>query len=175
MSSFLDRIIRAAKLDVSLYEEVEADTTALGQAMGVVILSSMAAGVGSVSQVGPGGVLMGTLAALVGWYLWAYLTYLIGTRLLPEPQTRANYGELLRTIGFSSSPGLIRVLGIIPGIGILFFYAASIWMLVAMVIAVRQSLDYSGTVRALGVCAIGWIIQVVLMWMLFTLLGASGV
>jgi hypothetical protein len=172
MNIFVDRMIRAAKLDVNLYEEVEADKSALGQAMAVVIISSIAAGLGSISQVGLGGIFMGTIMALVGWYIWAYLTYLIGTKLLPEPQTSADQGELLRTIGFSSSPGLIRVLGIIPGIGGLLFFVASIWMLVAMVIAVRQALDYSGTLRAVGVCAIGWIIQVILMGILFSFMGA---
>ena len=107
MTTFGDRIIRAAKLDAQLYEEVEADTGAMGQAMGVVVLSSMAAGVGSVAIGGLGGILVGTIAALIGWYVWAYLTYFIGTKFLPEPQTEADLGELLRTIGFSSSPGLI--------------------------------------------------------------------
>jgi len=172
MSIFVDRVIRAAKLDVNLYEEVEADKSALGQAMVVVIISSLAAGLGSIGQVGLGGIFIGTVTALIGWYIWAYLTYLIGTKLLPEPQTKADHGELLRTIGFSSSPGLIRVLGIIPGIGGLLFFVAAIWMLVAMVIAVRQALDYSGTLRAVGVCAIGWIIQVILMMILFSFMGA---
>ncbi|MCK4462851.1 MAG: YIP1 family protein, partial [Candidatus Omnitrophica bacterium] len=142
MTSFKDRIIRAAKLDVNLYEEVEADTTAMGQAMGVVVLSSIAAGIGTIARGGLGGIFSGTIAALVSWYIWAYLTYFIGTKWLPEPQTKADLGELLRTIGFSSSPGLIRVLVIIPGLGGLVFLAASIWMLAAMIIAVRQALDY---------------------------------
>ena len=137
MARFTNRIIRAAKLDAALYEEVEADKRALGQAMGVVVLSSIAAGLGSIGRAGFAGILVGTITALIGWFIWAYLTYLIGTKLLPEPQTKADYGELLRTIGFSSSPGLIMVLGIIPGIGGLFFFVAAIWMLVAMVIAVR--------------------------------------
>ncbi|MCK5255192.1 MAG: hypothetical protein KAQ81_04155, partial [Deltaproteobacteria bacterium] len=102
-------MIRAAKLDVNLYEEVEADKSAMGQAMTVVVISSVAAGLGSIAKVGIGGILMGTIAALIGWYVWAYITYLIGTKILPESQTRADHGELLRTIGFSSSPGLIRV------------------------------------------------------------------
>ncbi|MEE8325786.1 MAG: hypothetical protein V3R58_01980, partial [candidate division NC10 bacterium] len=105
MASFADRMIRAAKLDVNLYEEVEADKSAMGQAMGVVVLSSVAAGVGS-GELGVGGIVAVTIAALIGWYIWAFLTYLIGTKLLPEPQTRADVGELLRTIGFSTSPGL---------------------------------------------------------------------
>lgn len=171
MASLKERIVRAAMLDVNLYEEVEADTTAMGQAMGVVILSSIAAGVGSIARGGLGGILIGTVAALIGWYVWAYLTYFIGTKFLPEPQTKADLGELLRTIGFSSSPGLIRVLGIIPGLQGLVFLAASIWMFVAMVIAVRQALDYKSTGRAVGVCVIGWIIQILILMLLFTMLG----
>ena len=171
MADFKDRIIRAAKLDVNLYEEVEADTTAMGQAMAVVVLSSVAAGIGTIARGGLVGVFSGTIAALIGWYLWAYLTYFIGTKWLPEPQTKADLGELLRTIGFSSSPGLIRVLGIIPGLGGIVFFAASIWMLVAMVIAVRQALDYKSTWRAVGVCIIGWIIQMVIFIILFSILG----
>ncbi|MEE9172009.1 MAG: YIP1 family protein [candidate division NC10 bacterium] len=159
MATFGDRIVRAAKLDVSLYEEVEADKGAMGQATGVVILSSLAAGVGAITHVGTEGILWGTVAALVGWYIWAFLTYIIGTKLLPEPQTRADMGELLRTIGFSTSPGLIRVLGIIPLLTQIVFLVSAIWMLVAMVIAVRQALDYKSTGRAVGVCIIGWIIQ----------------
>ena len=173
MTSFWDRIIRAAKLDVDLYEEVEADKGAMGQAMGVVVLSSIAAGVGTIARGGLGGMLIGTILALVGWYVWAYITYIIGTKLLPEPQTKADYGELLRTIGFSSSPGLIRVLSIIPGLGPVVFLVASIWMLVAMIIAVRQALDYESTLRAVGVCVIGWIIQALILMLLFSIFGGA--
>jgi hypothetical protein len=171
MTSFKDRIIRAAKLDADLYEEVEADKGAMGQAVGVVVLSSLAAGVGSVAMGGVRGIVMGTVVALIAWYVWAYLTYFIGTKFLPEPQTRADHGELLRTIGFSSSPGLIRVLGIIPGLRAVVFLVASIWMLVAMIIAVRQALDYESTLRAVGVCLIGWIIQTLILLLLFSVLG----
>lgn len=173
MTGFQDRMLRAAKLDVNLYEEVEADTTAMGQAMAVVVLSSVAAGVGSIAKLGLGGILATTVAALVGWYVWAYLTYFIGTRILPEPQTEADVGQLLRTTGFSSSPGLIRILGIIPGLGDLVYLVAAIWMLVAMVIAVRQALDYKSTGRAVAVCAIGWIIQILIIALLFSLLGGG--
>ncbi|UCG67508.1 MAG: YIP1 family protein [Deltaproteobacteria bacterium] len=174
MASFTNRIIRAAKLDAALYEEVEADKRALGQAMGIVVLSSIAAGLGSIGGAGLGRILVGTITALIGWFIWAYLTYFIGTKFLPEPQTKADPGELLRTIGFSSSPGLIRVLGIIPGLRSIVFLVGAIWMLVAMVIAVRQALDYKSTLRALGVCIIGWIIQAVFFALLFYIFAGSG-
>ncbi len=172
MSDFLDRIVRSAKLDANVYEEVEADTGALGQAMGIVLLSSIAAGIGTLERGGLSGIFFGTITALTGWFVWAYLTYFIGTKLLKEPQTSATYGELLRTIGFSSSPGFIRVLGIIPGLMGVVFLVAAIWMLVAMVIAVRQALDYTSTFRAVGVCVIGWIVQLVILFLISILLFA---
>jgi hypothetical protein len=174
MASFQDRIIRAAKLDVDLYEEVEADKGAMGQAMGVVVLSGVAAGIGSVGTSGIAGILFGTIAALVGWYIWAYVTYFVGTKFLPEPQTKADHGELLRTIGFSSSPGILRVLGIIPFFYGIIFLITGIWMLVAMIIAVRQALDYKSTLRAVGVCVIGWIIQGIILWLFFSIFGGFG-
>ena len=174
MASFQDRIIRAAKLDVHLYEEVEADKGAMGQAMVVVVLSGVAAGIGSVGTSGIAGILFGTIAALVGWYIWAYITYFIGTKFLPEPQTKADHGELLRTIGFSSAPGILRVLGIIPFLYGIVFLITGIWMLVAMIIAVRQALDYKSTLRAVGVCIIGWIIQGIILWLFFSIFGGFG-
>ncbi len=172
-STYLNRMIRAAKLDVTLFEEVEKDHGSLFQAMGVVILSSLCAGVGGAGK-GDGGlalILLGTVSALAGWYIWAFLTYYVGTRFLPEPQTQADYGQLLRTIGFSSAPGMIRILGLIPGMTVFVFFAASIWMLVAMVIAVRVALDYSNNLRAVAVCAVGWLVQILLVMLLVALTG----
>lgn len=173
MQNYLDRIVRAAKLDINLYEEVEADKGAMGQAIGVVVLSSIAAGIGSIGTIGVKGIIIGAITALIAWYVWAYMTYFIGAKILPEPQTKADHGELLRTIGFSSAPGLIRVLAIIPGISGIIFAIASIWMLTAMVIAVRQALDYQSTLRAVGVCIIGWVIQAVILMILFAAFGSG--
>lgn len=159
MASMVDRMIRAAKLDPQLYEEVEADKGALGQAMAVVVLASVAGGVGSGRLGGLSGILIGTVGALIAWFIWAALTYFIGTKLLPEPTTRADVGELLRTTGFSSAPGLIRVLGLIPGLTGIVFFVSGVWMLIAFIIAVRQALDYRSTLRAVGVCVIGWVVQ----------------
>jgi hypothetical protein len=171
MQNLIDRMLRAAKMDAALYEEVEADTRATGQAAGVVILSSVAAGIGSLTSEGGVGIIMGTLTALIGWYIWAYMTYFIGTRFLPEPQTHATPGELLRTIGFASTPGIVRVVGIIPGLTGIAFVVAAVWMLAAMVIAVRQALDYQSTPRAVGVCAIGWLVQMLVIALFFLLFG----
>ena len=171
-SSFQDRIIRATKLDSNLYEEVEADKGALWQAMAVVIFSSIAAGIGiGLKTGGFSGIITGSIAALISWYVWAYLTYFIGTKFLPEPNTQADLGELLRTIGFSTSPGLLRIFYFIPVIGLLMFLISSLWMLVAMIIAVRQALDYKSTLRAIGVCVIGYVFQIFVLVLILSIFG----
>ena len=170
-SRFGERLVRAAKLEVNLYEEVEADIETLPQAMGTVILASLAAGIGAGFRMGLGGMVIETLISLVTWYVWALLTFWIGTRLLPEPQTNADIGELLRTTGFSSAPGLIRVLGIIPPIRTIVFFVSALWMIIAMVIAIRQALDYKSTGRAIGVCVIGFVIQLLVFGLLMGLMG----
>ena len=141
LNLFVDRMIRAAKLDPRLYEEVKADTSAMKQAMGVVVLSGVARGIGFMQEPGLMDMLIATGLSLLGWYVWAYLTYIIGTRLFPETQTQANYGLLLRTIGFSNAPGMFLVLVIIPGFGNIVNLLALMWMFAAMVIAVRQALN----------------------------------
>jgi len=163
MPVLANRMIRASKLDVNLYEEVEGDKNAFRQAMLVVVISSVAAGIGSIATGGIIGIISGTLAALVGWFIWAYLTYLIGTKLLPEAQTKSNPGELLRTLGFAAAPGTIRILGLIPFLRDIAFFIASVWMLLTMVIGIRQALDYKSTLRAVGVALIGWLIQLLIM------------
>jgi hypothetical protein len=171
-SQFIDRIIRACKLDINLYEEVEADKSATLQAAAVVVLSSLAAGVGALS-LGASNFLMAPILSLVSWYVWAYLIYIIGVKLFPEPTTKADHGELLRTIGFSSAPGLIRVFGFTPELMSITFIGASIWMFIAMVIAVRQALDYQSTWRAIGVVVIGFLVQAIILVMMFRLFGPS--
>jgi len=173
MASFVDRVVGAARLDARTYEEVEADPAAMGQAMVVVAAAALAAGIGSLE-----GGAIGALGAvgwgLVGWFLWAVVTWLIGTKLLPEPGTSADLGQMLRTIGFSAAPGLLNVLGIVPLLGWLVWLVAAVWQLVAMVVAVRQALDYQSTGRAVLVCAIGWVFYVIVRVGMAVMMGIGG-
>ena len=168
----LDRVIRAARLDASLYEEVEADPSSMGQATTVVVLASIAGGIGTAGIEGQPGLVLGLILNLVGWYIWAFLTYFIGTRLLPQPSTQADLGQLLRTRGFAAAPGLLRVVGFVPAIGPLVIIIAAFWSLATMVVAVRQALDYDSTPRAVLVCVIGWIVQLLIIMIPFFVIGS---
>lgn len=160
MANFTQRVIGALKLQVPIYEEVEADKGATGQALAIVMLSSVATGLGVSRTSSFAALTAGALAALLGWFIWAGLTYLIGARILPEPQTQSDIGELMRTTGFASAPALFHLLARLPLIGSYVSFAVSVWMLVAMVIAVRQALDYKSTARAVGVCLCGFLVYV---------------
>lgn len=159
-NSFLMRLIGAISLDPPIYEEVEADRTATGQALLVVLLSSLATGIGArgFGEVSLQSVAFFSGIAILGWAAWALVVFEVGYRLMPQPQTRADVGELLRTIGFAMTPGFFRVFGIMPRATIPVFVATSIWMLVAMIVAVRQALDYTSTARAAAVCVLGWLL-----------------
>jgi hypothetical protein len=156
------RLIGAMALDPVIYEEVEADRGATTQAMVVVVLSSLGAGIGS-RGFGSGSltsIVFISAVALIAWAAWALVTYEIGTRVMPEPQTRSDLGELLRTIGFSAAPGMLRIFGIVPGASVAAFAITAVWMLCAMVVAVRQALDFTSTARAVGVCLLGWALAI---------------
>lgn len=151
------RMIGAAKLDVDTFEEVEADTSATKQAMLVVVIVAVATGIGLVATGGLSGVILGIVVGLGGWAAWAWITFYIGTKLLPTADTQADWGQLARTLGFAQSPGVFKVVGLVPGVGLVIFALAAIWQLVAMIIAIRQALDYTSTWRAIGVALIGFI------------------
>lgn len=158
-NTFLQRLIGAAALDAAIYEEVEADPAATGQAMAIVVLSSLAAGIGargfgssfvSVAFFG--------VVALMSWAAWALVMFEIGSRIMPDPNTRTSPGELLRTLGFAATPGLSSLLGAVPGVTTRVFILVWAWMLLAMVVAVRQALDYRSTAKAVAVCLLGGIL-----------------
>jgi len=180
MSQLVDRMIRAAKLDVNLYEEVEADKTALPQALLVVVIANVAIGFGSALAILWDGealtflwaLLWGIIGGIIGWLIWSLIVYLIGVTLFKGPETESNYGELLRTIGFSASPGVIGILSFIPFLGWIIAFVVQVWMLVAMVIAVRQALDFT-TWRAIGTCVVGWLVMMVLIWGVAAVIGLA--
>ena len=164
MSLFFYRLMGAAMLDRSMYEGIEAVRSVTGEAAAAVLLSSLAAGFGA------GGWRTGDLRmfasvsaiALITWVAWAVLMHQIGTRLLPGPQTRATLGELLRTVGFAASPGLLQVLAIFPAVTIPVFVISALWMFAAMVIGVRHALDYTSLWRALAVCGVAFALSLAL-------------
>ncbi len=144
----IDRMIRAARLEPQLYEEVEHDRSATGQALLVVVLGAIAAGIGFLAG-GIDALIVGIIFALIFWAVLALIAYWVGTHFFKGPQTSATWGELLRTLGFASSPRVLLVLGIIPVVGALIWPVVFVWWVIATVIAIRQALDFD-TWRAIA-------------------------
>ena len=171
---FINRMIRAAMLDSRVYEEVEADYTATLPAMLVVLLSSIsgafAPGSGLDDTSAPMAIILAAFFGIVSWAVWAGVTYVIGAKLLPEPTTEANWGQLARTTGFAQAPGLLGIIGVLSGVVSLII---GIWGIVAMVIAVRQALDYTSTIRAVAVVVLAFIPSIVIS--LFVIVPVAGI
>lgn len=171
-TSIINRMIGAARLQVSTFEDVETDRSATGQAVAVVVVVAIATSLGTAAawpetEGGIGQLLFGVAAGLAGWAIWAWITYLVGTKLLPTSQTKADWGQLARALAFAQSPGVLKVFCVVPVIGSLLFIAVSLWQFAGMVIAVRQALDYNSTRRAVGVVLLAGIPYLILMGILF--------
>ena len=165
MASLAERMAGAMKADVKTFQEIEADPTAIGQAVTVIVIAGVASLIGNIWRVGVFVGVMTLVASLIGYALWTLLVVLIGTKVMPEPTTKADFNEAFRVIGFTAAPGVFNVLAIIPFLGPLVSFAVWIWMIVIGVIAVREVLDYSNTGRAVIVC----LIAAVICWIVLTI------
>lgn len=174
MADLTGRMIGAMQADVKTFTEIEADTSAMGQAVTVIAIAGVAALIGNLFRSGITAGVLAIIASLLGYALFSLLVFLIGTKLMPEPATKANFSEAFRVIGFAASPGVFNVLAIIPFIGPLISLLVGLWSLVIAVVAVREVLDYSNTGRAIIVCLIAAVVcWVVLAIVLLPLLAAS--
>jgi hypothetical protein len=167
MPGFINRVLRVLKLDYHVYQEVETDPAATFQAVLVVLISSMAGGFGSIYKFGITGIFTGFVMSLTGWLVWTCLVYLIGTKIVPAAETQTSLVQLLRTAGFASAPGIFRLAGIVPLLDTFVWLSTSLWMLVTMILATKQTLDYRKTVRAVIVCLIGFVISVLVSMLFF--------
>jgi len=173
----INRVVRAARLDVDFYEEVEADTSLTQEALIVVVLVSIAGGIGSFlagifsGSIGSAllGLILSVVLGVISYYIWAYVTYFVGTELF---EGTADVGELLRTLGYASGPRVLSILTFIPCLGPLAGLVGAIWALVAGVVAVRQALDFD-TTKAILTVVIGWVIVFIVTILVSVVLGAG--
>jgi hypothetical protein len=165
MADLQGRMIGAMKADVKTLSEIEADPTAMGQAVTVIVIAAVASLIGNFFRNGVTSGVLGLVGSLLGYALFSFLVFIIGTKLMPEPATKADFNETFRVVAFAASPGVFHILAIIPFVGLLISFVVSIWSLVIAVIAVREVLDYSNTGRAIVVCLIAAVICFVV-WMI---------
>lgn len=161
MASFGERVVGAMSLKASTFQEIEHDPTAMGQAVGVIVLAAVSTGIGNVFWGGIGGIVTQIISSLIGFGVWALAVWLIGTRVMPDPATKADFPETFRTIAFAAAPGVLGIVTIIPILGWLILFAIWLWQIAAMVIAVREVLDYTDTIKAVIVVVIGFVAYLV--------------
>lgn len=173
MASLQDRVIGAMRLQATTFEEVEHDASATPQAAMVVVAVAVSATLASFSSLGIGGALAMVVFQLLGWVIGSYVVLMVGTKIFPGKNTEADLGQMLRTMGFAQSPGIFNLLTGIPVLGWLVWAVIQIWVIIGMVIAVRQALDYDDTLKAVIVCVVTWVIMI-MFTMLAALVGLGG-
>ncbi len=161
MASFGERVVGAMSLKASTFQEIEHDTTAMGQAAGVIVLAAVSTGIGNVYYGGVSGIVSGIIMSLIGYAVWALVVWLVGTKVMADPATKADFPETFRTIAFAAAPGVLGIVTIIPILGWVLLFVLWLWQIAAMVVAVREVLDYTDTIKAVIVVVIGWLIQLV--------------
>ena len=167
----ISRMLRASMLDAHLYEEVESDSSAIVQAVLIVVVVAVARGVATLSVTDNIlGIAFGIIAGLLSWAVWAFITYMVGTKLLKTGDTESSWGELARVTGFAQSPGILFLIAVVPVVGTWILPVVSLWQLAAMVVGIRQALDYTSTFRAIGVVLIGFVAVIPLQLILFAVL-----
>jgi hypothetical protein len=174
MADLTGRMIGALQADVKTFTEIEADQGAMGQAVTVIVIAGVASLIGNFFRAGVIAGVLGLIASLLGYALFSFLVFLIGTKLMPEPATKADFNEAFRVIAFAASPGVFNVLALIPFLGPLISFLVAIWSLVIAVVAVREVLDYSNTGRAIIVCLIAAVICWIVMFVVLLPLFAAG-
>ena len=166
--TFGDRVVGAMRLDENTFEDVERDPTAIGQAVGVIVLAAVSAGIGNIWWGGITGILQGALMSVLSFLIWSLIVWLVGTKLMPEPTTQADFPQTFRTLGFAAAPGLASVITIIPILGYLLMLVIWLWQIAAMVVAVKAVLDYSTIGKAIVVVLIGFVVNIILTILILT-------
>jgi hypothetical protein len=163
MTRFIRRVLGALSLDPATYEDVEADRGALPQALAVVVLAGIGAGIGNagIGDGAPRVIAVVTLLSVAAWLAWATLVRHLGGEAMAEPATRVDMGQVLRTLGFAAAPGMFRAFEIFGGTRWLVLPLTALWMVAAMTIAIRQACDYRSTGRAIAVAVLGWLVLLV--------------
>jgi uncharacterized membrane protein len=166
----IQHMIGAARLQRSAYEAVEKDKRATGQAAYIVVATSLVAGGVSWLTTGEGGGgIFDSIIALIGWAFYAQLAYLLGTKAFPAKETKADWGEVARALGFANAPRLLILLAVIPGIGGLVRSVVELWVLIATIVALQSALDCS-TGRAIAVGIAAWLAQFLILVLAFVLI-----
>ena len=165
MASFQQRLVGAACLRAATYEDVENDSAATVQAAIVVVIASFTSSVAwYFGMANAWAIVSGAVRAVIGWLAGSAVLWFIGTRLLPGRDTKADLGQLLRTLGFAQTPGLFGVLAVVPVVGLFVPFIVAMWVIAATFVAVRQALDYESTFRAVLVCLLGWIVSFIVVY-----------
>ena len=162
----LQRVVRAVTFDVKFFNEVKSDISLNQEALIVVAVSSLLAAIGSITG-GIGYALLLVIWGVLGYYIWSYVTWLVGKNFFGGS---GDVGELQRTLGYAWAPRALGLLGIVPCVGWVFGLVGALWSLGVGILAVREGMQVD-TGKAIATTFVGWVIVLVITGLLGLIFG----
>ena len=157
---FLNIIFKSIKLDKSLYT----DSRNFGEASiyfaGLIMILDGVAGAVAANTVIKTAIGMSGLTAILTWFIWAILIYVLGVKIFPDKQTNVSCKKVLTPVGFAHAPGLLRFFAVTPELMIPIIFITQFWIFAALIISIRQILNFKSNLKSFGIIFLSFLIIV---------------
>ncbi len=157
---FLNIIFKSIKLDKSLYT----DSGNFGEASiyfaGLIMILDGVAGAVAANTVIKTAIGMSGLTAILTWFIWAILIYVLGVKIFPDKQTKVSFKKVLTAVGFAHAPGLLRFFAVTPELMIPIIFITQFWIFAALIISIRQILNFKSNLKSFGIVFLSFLIIV---------------
>ena len=157
---FLNIIFKSIKLDKSLYT----DNRNFGEASiyfaGLIMILDGVAGAVAANTVIKTAIGMSGLTAILTWFIWAILIYVLGVKIFPDKQTKVSFKKVLTAVGFAHAPGLLRFFAVTPELMIPIIFITQFWIFAGLIISIRQILNFKSNLKSFGIVFLSFLIIV---------------
>ncbi len=159
---FLNIVFKSIKLEKSLY----ADNKNFGEASiyfaGIIMILDGIAGAVAANTVIKTAVAMSGLTAILTWFIWSILIFVLGVKIFPDKQTKVSFKKVLTAIGFAHAPGLLRFFAVTPELMIPIIFITQFWIFASLIISTKQILNLRSNFKSFGIVFLSFLIIVFL-------------
>ena len=159
---FLNIIFKSIKLDRSLYKDNKNFGEAAIYFAGLIMILDGVAGAVAANTVVKTAIGVSGLTAIITWFVWAVLIYVIGVKLFPDKDTKIPFKKVLTAVGFAHAPGLIRFFAVTPELMIPIIFLTQFWIFAGLIISTKQILNLKSNMKSFGIVFLSFLIIVFL-------------
>jgi len=155
---FLNIIFKSIKLDRTLYSDNKNFGEASIYFAGLIMILDGIAGAVAANTVIKTAIAMSGLTAILTWFVWSILIFVIGVKLFPDKNTKVPFKKVLTAIGFAHAPGLLRFFAITPELMVPIIFITQFWIFAALIISTKQILNLKSNFKSFGIVFLSFLI-----------------